>query len=149
MWYSLQHTLAFFSSFPVRFEFTFFLIFVRDQYTRSLNKEKMATMLMQTEVQYQAPVMMVAAVSTPRKLWEHPDPKSTAMWKFIQDANAKRGLQMQVCFACGLGDTESGACLREASCASGMFFCLVKRPLPMASHGRPCASYLEYTNART
>ncbi|KAI4636258.1 hypothetical protein J4E83_001212 [Alternaria metachromatica] len=52
-------------------------------------------MLMQTEVQYQAPVMMVAAVSTPRKLWEHPDPKSTAMWKFIQDANAKRGLQMQ------------------------------------------------------
>lgn len=77
-------------------------------------------MLMQTEVQYQAPVMMVAAVSTPRKLWEHPDPKSTAMWKFIQDANAKRGLQMQVCFACGLGDTERGACLREASCASGM-----------------------------
>ncbi|KAI4949397.1 hypothetical protein J4E91_005136 [Alternaria rosae] len=52
-------------------------------------------MVMQTEVQYQAPVMMATAVSTPRKLWEHPDPTSTAMWKFIQDANAKRGLQMQ------------------------------------------------------
>lgn len=33
---------------------------------------------------------------TPRKLWEHPDPKSTAMWAFMQDANAKYGLNMQV-----------------------------------------------------
>ena len=56
----------------------------------------MATMLVQTEVEYQTPVMMATAVSTPRKLWEHPDPKSTAMWKFMQDANAKRGLHMQV-----------------------------------------------------
>ncbi|KHO00292.1 acetoacetyl-CoA synthase [Metarhizium album ARSEF 1941] len=32
---------------------------------------------------------------TPRKLWEHPDPKSTAMWAFMQDANAKYGLNMQ------------------------------------------------------
>lgn len=56
----------------------------------------MATMLVQTEVEYQVPVMMVTAASTPRKLWEHPDPKSTAMWKFMQGANAKRGLQMQV-----------------------------------------------------
>ena len=32
----------------------------------------------------------------PRKLWEHPDPKSTAMWKFMQDANSKHGLNMQV-----------------------------------------------------
>ncbi|KFG85095.1 acetoacetyl-CoA synthase [Metarhizium anisopliae] len=32
---------------------------------------------------------------TPRKLWEHPDPKSTAMWAFMQDANAKYGLDMQ------------------------------------------------------
>jgi hypothetical protein len=55
----------------------------------------MATML-QTEVEYQTPVMMATAVSTPRKLWEHPDPKSTAMWKFMQDANARRGLHMQV-----------------------------------------------------
>ncbi|KAH6864277.1 hypothetical protein B0T12DRAFT_431208 [Alternaria alternata] len=54
----------------------------------------MATML-QTEVEYQTPVMMATAVSTPRKLWEHPDPKSTAMWKFMQDANARRGLHMQ------------------------------------------------------
>jgi hypothetical protein len=59
-------------------------------------------MVMQTEVQYQAPVMMATAVSTPRKLWEHPDPKSTAMWKFMQEANAKRGLQMQVRFSSDL-----------------------------------------------
>ncbi|OAA47149.1 acetoacetyl-CoA synthase [Metarhizium rileyi] len=32
---------------------------------------------------------------TPRKLWEHPDPKSTAMWAFMQDANAKYGLDMR------------------------------------------------------
>ena len=52
--------------------------------------------MLQTEVEYQTPVMMATAVSTPRKLWEHPDPKSTAMWKFMQDANARRGLHMQV-----------------------------------------------------
>lgn len=56
-------------------------------------------MLMETEVEYQTPMMMATTVSTPRKLWEHPDPKSTAMWKFMQDANAKRGLQMQVCLS--------------------------------------------------
>ncbi|KNG51807.1 acetoacetate-CoA ligase [Stemphylium lycopersici] len=32
---------------------------------------------------------------SPRKLWEHPDPESTAMWKFMQDANSKHGLNMQ------------------------------------------------------
>jgi acetoacetyl-CoA synthetase len=32
----------------------------------------------------------------PRKLWEHADPKSTAMWAFMQAANAKYGLKMQV-----------------------------------------------------
>jgi acetoacetyl-CoA synthetase len=32
----------------------------------------------------------------PRKLWEHPDPKSTVMWKFMQNANQNRGLNMQV-----------------------------------------------------
>jgi hypothetical protein len=63
----------------------------------------MATMLVQTEVEYQVPVMMATAVSTPRKLWEHPDPKSTAMWKFMQEANAKRGLQMQVCLSTRTG----------------------------------------------
>lgn len=31
----------------------------------------------------------------PRKLWEHADPKSTTMWKFMQKANQKRGLNMQ------------------------------------------------------
>ncbi|KAG6013280.1 hypothetical protein E4U41_005104, partial [Claviceps citrina] len=33
--------------------------------------------------------------STPRKLWEHPAPQSTAMWSFMQEANAKYGLAMQ------------------------------------------------------
>jgi hypothetical protein len=47
--------------------------------------------------------MMVTTVSTPRKLWEHPDPRSTAMWKFMQEANAKRGLQMQVCLSPWIG----------------------------------------------
>ncbi|USP72801.1 Acetoacetyl-CoA synthetase [Curvularia clavata] len=36
-----------------------------------------------------------AIMAIPRKLWEHPDPKSTAMWKFMQSANAKHGLNMQ------------------------------------------------------
>ncbi|KAH3912797.1 hypothetical protein HBH56_119460 [Parastagonospora nodorum] len=31
----------------------------------------------------------------PRKLWQHADPKSTAMWKFMQKSNQKRGLNMQ------------------------------------------------------
>ena len=32
----------------------------------------------------------------PRKLWEHPDPKSTAMWKFMQDVNRLHGLHLEV-----------------------------------------------------
>lgn len=32
----------------------------------------------------------------PRKLWEHPDPQSTAMWKFIQEVNRIRGLKIKV-----------------------------------------------------
>lgn len=72
-------------------------------------------MLMQTEVEYQAPMMMATAVSTPRKLWEHPDPKSTAMWKFMQEANAKRGLQMQVCPSTltGLDENKDKSCIRH------------------------------------
>ncbi|KAF1943953.1 acetoacetate-CoA ligase [Clathrospora elynae] len=31
----------------------------------------------------------------PRKLWQHPDARSTKMWKFMQNANRKRGLNMQ------------------------------------------------------
>ncbi|KAK3327718.1 hypothetical protein B0T19DRAFT_171943 [Cercophora scortea] len=30
-----------------------------------------------------------------RKLWEHPDPESTLMWKFMQDVNGKHGLQLK------------------------------------------------------
>jgi hypothetical protein len=32
----------------------------------------------------------------PRKLWEHPDRKSTIMWRFMQDANKKLNLNLQV-----------------------------------------------------
>jgi hypothetical protein len=32
----------------------------------------------------------------PRKLWEHPDPKSTAIWKFMEEANRRHGLKMGV-----------------------------------------------------
>lgn len=32
----------------------------------------------------------------PRKLWEHPDRKSTVMWRFMQQANKKFNLNMQV-----------------------------------------------------
>ncbi|RFU79248.1 acetoacetyl- synthase [Trichoderma arundinaceum] len=31
----------------------------------------------------------------PRKLWEHPDRKSTVMWRFMQDANKKLNLNLQ------------------------------------------------------
>ncbi|CAM1508206.1 Fc.00g050540.m01.CDS01 [Cosmosporella sp. VM-42] len=31
----------------------------------------------------------------PRKLWEHPNPKSTAMWKFMQDSNKRYGLNLK------------------------------------------------------
>ncbi len=32
----------------------------------------------------------------PRKLWEHPNPKETEMWQFMQDCNGRFGLNMQV-----------------------------------------------------
>lgn len=32
----------------------------------------------------------------PRKLWEHPDPKSTTMWRFRQDVNSHNGLDLKV-----------------------------------------------------
>ncbi|PSN74449.1 acetoacetate-CoA ligase [Corynespora cassiicola Philippines] len=38
---------------------------------------------------------MTSELPAPRKLWEHPAPRSTAMWKFMQTANSKRGLDMQ------------------------------------------------------
>ena len=31
----------------------------------------------------------------PRKLWEHPNPKSTEMWKFLQETNKKHNLNIQ------------------------------------------------------
>ena len=38
------------------------------------------------------------AVAVPRKLWEHEDPESTPMWKFMQDLNGKHKLGLKVCF---------------------------------------------------
>ena len=32
----------------------------------------------------------------PRKLWEHPDPKGTDMWKFMQESNRRYGLNLEV-----------------------------------------------------
>lgn len=36
----------------------------------------------------------------PRKLWEHPDPKSTEIYKFMQNVNRKHGLNLKVRTAC-------------------------------------------------
>jgi hypothetical protein len=33
---------------------------------------------------------------TPRKVWEHANPKSTAMWAFMQEANKLHGLNLTV-----------------------------------------------------
>lgn len=35
-------------------------------------------------------------VAVPRKLWEHPDPKSTLMYEFMQDINRKSGQRLEV-----------------------------------------------------
>ncbi|KAM0335683.1 hypothetical protein ACHAQA_000732 [Verticillium albo-atrum] len=37
----------------------------------------------------------MASDTVPRKLWEHPNPKSTQMWKFIQEVNQKYSLNLQ------------------------------------------------------
>ncbi|ROW09063.1 hypothetical protein VMCG_02879 [Cytospora schulzeri] len=34
-------------------------------------------------------------VAIPRKLWEHPDPKSTLMYKFLEEVNAKTGRNLK------------------------------------------------------
>ncbi|KAF2125424.1 acetoacetate-CoA ligase [Dothidotthia symphoricarpi CBS 119687] len=50
---------------------------------------------------------MAPAIATPRKLWQHPNPKSTEMWKFMQTSNRKRGLNMQTfreLYAWSIGD---------------------------------------------
>jgi hypothetical protein len=36
------------------------------------------------------------SVNVPRKLWEHPDPKSTEMYRLMQEINAKHNLQLNV-----------------------------------------------------
>lgn len=36
------------------------------------------------------------SLSMPRKLWEHPDPGSTEMYKLMQEINAKYNLQLKV-----------------------------------------------------
>lgn len=39
---------------------------------------------------------MESQVAVPRKLWEHPDPKSTLMYEFMQDINQKSGQKLEV-----------------------------------------------------
>ncbi|KAG9234735.1 acetoacetyl-CoA synthetase-like protein [Amylocarpus encephaloides] len=39
--------------------------------------------------------MASTEITTPRKLWEHPNPKSTEMYKFMQDINKKHCLQLK------------------------------------------------------
>lgn len=34
--------------------------------------------------------------AVPRKLWEHPNPRSTQMWQFIQDVNEKSNRDIKV-----------------------------------------------------
>ncbi|KAK0728183.1 hypothetical protein B0T26DRAFT_697133 [Lasiosphaeria miniovina] len=38
--------------------------------------------------------------AVPRKLWEHPDPKSTLVWRFMQDLNNKHNLDLRVRLPC-------------------------------------------------
>lgn len=39
---------------------------------------------------------MESQVAVPRKLWEHPDPKSTLMYEFMQDISRKSGQRLEV-----------------------------------------------------
>lgn len=45
---------------------------------------------------------MANNVAVPRKLWEHPDPKSTLMYKFMEEVNAKSGRNLKVRYRSGL-----------------------------------------------
>lgn len=36
------------------------------------------------------------AATVPKKLWEHPNPKETEMYKFMQEVNRKQNLKLQV-----------------------------------------------------
>ncbi|KAH6611565.1 acetoacetyl- synthase [Trichoderma cornu-damae] len=45
----------------------------------------------------------------PRKLWEHPDRKSTVMWRFMQDANRKFGMDLQ-----SFGELYKWSCSRRS-----------------------------------
>lgn len=42
----------------------------------------------------QTPAKMAATI--PKKLWEHPNPKETEMYKFMQEVNRKKNLNLQV-----------------------------------------------------
>lgn len=35
----------------------------------------------------------------PRKLWEHPSPRDTDMYKFMREVNRKHNLNLQVCWS--------------------------------------------------
>jgi acetoacetyl-CoA synthetase len=57
--------------------------------------------------QYLIIMSATTEVTTPRKLWQHQDPESTEMWKFMQKVNHKRGKNMQTfrdLYAWSVGD---------------------------------------------
>lgn len=37
------------------------------------------------------------SLAVPRELWRHPDPKSTNMYRLMQEVNQKHNLQLEVC----------------------------------------------------
>lgn len=41
-------------------------------------------------------IKMESQALVPRKLWEHRNPKSTLMWKFMQEINGKSNRNLQV-----------------------------------------------------
>ena len=42
------------------------------------------------------PVFKMDSIEVPRKLWEHANPESTEMYKFMQAANKKHNLELRV-----------------------------------------------------
>lgn len=58
----------------------------------------------------------------PRKLWEHPDPKSTLMWRFMQEVNEKSSRDLKV---------SSTSCIFTSSSVGRHHICQAERPTPI------------------
>ncbi|PFH56127.1 hypothetical protein XA68_17020 [Ophiocordyceps unilateralis] len=44
---------------------------------------------------FSSPSATMNLAVSPRKLWEHPNPHDTAMWRFMQESNRRHGLHLQ------------------------------------------------------